>query len=231
MSDTNVQNFLERLRKLKAPFLANDNISTALQLDDEQRSEIRNNVADRVADLLDALLIDYQNDHNTRDTPHRVAKMLVDETFYGRYYQEPDTKAFDNVKGVDQLLAVGPIDVKSTCAHHMQPIIGKAWVGLLPSKDGALSGLSKYNRIVDFYARRPQIQEELTSQIADHLEQVMHPAGLIVLIKARHYCMYCRGVNQDTNTTTCVARRALRTDPSLKSEFFALIGDTDKYMR
>jgi GTP cyclohydrolase I len=211
------------------PHLCNDNISSVV-CSEEALKNIRDVTEQNVARLLEGLLIDYKNDHNTRDTPRRVAKMLVDETFRGRYYPDPSNTEFPNVTGMDQLLVVGPCDVKSTCAHHLQPFIGKAWVGILPSKDGALTGLSKYARIIDHYSRRPQIQEELTSQIAKHLETLLNPRGLLVFIKAKHLCMTCRGVNQNAWTTTSVAHGEMRSTPSLKAEFFSLVGDTDKYL-
>lgn len=209
--------------ELSANMLCNDNISYLFSA--SGRSKLEKNVEHVIEDLLDALCIDWKADHNTKDTPKRVAKMLVHETFRGRYYPPPKITAFPNVKNYDQLYAIGPIDVKSTCAHHLVPFVGKAWVGVLLAPKSKICGLSKFNRIVDHYSRRPQIQEELTAQIADNLKSTLKPAGLIVLIKAKHFCMTCRGVNQNSEFTTSIALDAMRDVPSLKSEFFSLIGD------
>ncbi len=181
------------------------------------------NVEAAVENLLTALEINWREDHNQEHTPMRVAKMLIHETFSGRYYPLPKVTDFPNVTNADQLITVGPLDVKSTCAHHLQPIFGSAWIGVLPKPDGKIIGLSKFNRIVEHFARRPQIQEEMTSQIADYLHQVLNPEGLMVFIKARHFCICNRGVNQDSLTTTIVAKGGLRDNPSLKQEFFESI--------
>jgi GTP cyclohydrolase I len=201
-------------------FLCNENIGS-LSKEDLQRIEV--NAESAIEQLLDALEIGWRYDHNQKETPQRVAKMLVHETFSGRYYPLPKITDFPNASNVDQLITVGPIDVKSTCAHHLQPIRGDAYIGILPKPRGRIIGLSKFNRIVDHFARRPQIQEELTSQIANYLEQVLNPSGLIVFIKANHFCVCARGVNQKSLTTTIIAKGTLRTSPSLKSEFFQSI--------
>lgn len=173
-----------------------------------------------VGTLLDELHIDWRADHNMQETPMRVAKMLVDESFSGRYLPQPRITDFPNASNVDQLITTGPVDVKSTCSHHLQPIYGKAWVGVLPKPKGRIIGLSKFNRVVDYFARRPQIQEEMTAQITNFLQDVLKPAGIIVLIKARHFCVCARGVNQESLMSTTDARGVLRSQFSLKEEFF-----------
>ena len=108
--------------------------------------------AKKLEELFDILRIDHANDHNTRDTPQRVAKMMVHETLRGRYMAPPDITDFENAQGVDNLIVTGPIDLRSTCAHHMMPIYGEAFVGIVPARDGKIIGLSKYDRIVDYFA-------------------------------------------------------------------------------
>jgi GTP cyclohydrolase I len=215
--------------KKKQAQLCNDNIAHLFDFHatlqgDLDKKEMVKDVENAFQEVLVALKINWRGDHNTKDTPRRVAEMLVNETFRGRYDLPPVLTSFPNVKKLDQLMAVGPIDVKSTCAHHFQPVYGKAWIGIKPSKSGRLIGLSKFNRVVDFFARRPQIQEEMTVQIADFLQTNLKPDGLIVLTKARHFCMCARGVNQETDTVQSVAYGELR-DPNskLKDEFFSLI--------
>jgi GTP cyclohydrolase I len=205
------------------PHLCNDNISEYMQKGDLK--EIEENVEHKIEELLEALLLDWRRDHNMKDTPKRVAKMFIHEIFRGRYYSTPKMTAFPNVKKYDQLYAVGPIDVKSTCAHHLLPFTGRAYIGLLLDEKSKICGLSKFNRIVDHFARRPQIQEELTAQIANDLKAILKPKGLIVLIKAKHMCMCVRGVNQNSDFTTSIALDAMRDNSSLKDEFFSLIGN------
>src|SRR5436305_179157 len=134
----------------------------------------------KLGELLDVLRIDYRNDHNTRDTPMRVAKMYVQELLRGRFSAPPPVIEFDNVENYDQLIISGPIAVRSICAHHLMPIYGHAIIGTLPAAAGKIAGLSKYDRIVDHFAARFQIQEELVKQIADFLVGVTSPRGLAV---------------------------------------------------
>jgi len=148
----------------------------------------------KVAELLDVLRIDHRNDHNTRDTPQRVAKMLVQELLRGRYTLPPSITDFENVNGYEHLIVTGPIAVRSTCAHHMMPIYGEAYIGILPLSGGKIIGLSKYDRIVDHFSRRFQIQEELVQQIGEFINTQCAPRGLGVRISAVHMCKTHRGV-------------------------------------
>jgi GTP cyclohydrolase IA len=148
----------------------------------------------KIQELFDILCIDHRNDHNTRDTPRRVAKMLVEEILRGRYASPPRITAFENVTRFDQLIITGPIDVRSTCAHHLLPIHGEAFVGILPSADGKVIGLSKYDRIVDYFCARLQIQEELVNQLTKYIAEITRARGLAVRISAEHMCKTHRGV-------------------------------------
>jgi GTP cyclohydrolase I len=177
--------------------------------------------------LLQSLVIDTANDHNTKDTARRVAKMFVRETFSGRYRPAPDITAFPNASDYDQLYVTGPITIRSTCAHHFQNIVGKAYIGVYPGKN--VIGLSKFNRMADWIASRPQIQEEMTVQIADMVEQETQAAGVAVLVQAEHHCMTSRGVREhESAMTTSVMRGKFREGDtpegrSLKDEFFQII--------
>src|SRR5918997_1919279 len=131
---------------------------------DEQQIMIEA-AARKLEELFDVLQIDHENDHNTRDTPKRVAKMYVQELLRGRYNAPPEITDFDNANGYAGLIVTGPIEVRSTCAHHLMPIYGEAYIGILPSADRKSVGLSKYDRIVEYFASRLQIQEELVKQI------------------------------------------------------------------
>jgi GTP cyclohydrolase I len=148
----------------------------------------------KLEELFDILRIDHANDHNTRETPQRVAKMYVEELLEGRFTAPPKITEFDNALAYDQLIVTGPIEVRSTCAHHMMPIYGAAYIGILPAADGKIIGLSKYDRIVAYFAARLQIQEELVKQIGQYIMDMTAPRGLAVRISAVHMCKTQRGV-------------------------------------
>ena len=183
---------------------------------------IRKNVNDAVINLLDALVIDWENDHNTKETAKRLTKMYVDEIFAGRFTDAPKITTFPNDKNLDELYTVGPITIRSMCSHHFVPILGKVWVGVIPNE--TLIGLSKFNRLVQWIGARPQIQEETVEQIADEIEKVIDPQALGVVMKASHMCMSLRGVkDNDCEMTTSVMRGLFKTDISAKQEFLRFI--------
>ncbi len=125
-------------------------------------------------------------------------------------------------------MIVGPITVRSACSHHLCPIIGKVWVGVMPNKASNLIGLSKYARIVQWIMSRPQIQEEAVVQLADLLQEKVQPDGLAVLMKADHFCMQWRGVKDiDAKMTNSVMRGSFKDDPSLRRDFLSLIREND----
>jgi GTP cyclohydrolase I len=159
-----------------------------------ERSIIVEAAANKLAELLDILHVDHRNDHNTRDTPHRVARMFVDEIMRGRFSGPPVLTEFENVGEFDQLIVMGPIDIRSTCAHHLMPIYGEAFIGVLPATTGKIIGLSKYDRIVDYFCGRLQIQEELVKQIGQFILDKTSPLGVAVRISAVHMCKTHRGV-------------------------------------
>ena len=154
-------------------------------------------------------------------TPFRIAKMYVNEIFAGTYNKEPEITIFSNERNYDQIVVSGPIAVKSMCSHHFMPFYGKAYIGYLPDKH--VIGVSKLSRIVDWYARRPQIQEELSEQIADYLMKNLKPKGIIVFMKAKHQCMTHRGVNDNSEMITSVVKGDFSKNNSLKTEFFNMI--------
>lgn len=185
---------------------------------DELKAEVEANVYS----LLTSLVIDVDNDHNTKGTAHRVAKMYIDEVFKGRYQKRPKITVFPNVKQFDELYSLGPISVKSACSHHFVEIEGHCWVGVFPGKN--VVGISKIARIVDWVCRRPHIQEEMVIILANELEQIMEPQGLGVVIRAKHHCMTWRGVEEErSEMVSSVMRGSLRENNALKSEFFDLI--------
>jgi GTP cyclohydrolase I len=177
--------------------------------------------ARKVEELFDILRIDHQNDHNTRETPQRVAKMYVEELLEGRFTAPPKITEFDNAQAYDQLIVTGPLEVRSMCAHHMMPIYGAAYIGILPAADGKIIGLSKYDRIVAYFASRLQIQEELVKQIGQYIMDMTSPRGLAVRISAVHMCKTQRGVRASHRSrmvnTYCWGEMA--QDAELKREF------------
>ncbi|RZD42919.1 MAG: GTP cyclohydrolase [Methanobacteriota archaeon] len=198
----------------------NDNISNLVT--EKDITKIERKVGKQFQKVLDALLIDTANDHNTQDTAKRVAKMLVREVFAGRYEPKPRVTSFPNANQYDQLYLTGPIKIRSTCAHHFQPIVGNAWIGVFPGKE--VIGLSKFNRLVDWVASRPQIQEEMTVQIADLIEEETKAEGIAVVIKAEHMCLTHRGVKEhESDMTTSIVRGSLREEETQKREFFNLL--------
>jgi GTP cyclohydrolase I len=182
---------------------------------------MREAAAQKIEELFDILLIDHRNDHNTRDTPSRVAKMFVEETMRGRYALPPRITDFDNVERCDQLIVTGPLEVRSTCAHHLMPIFGHAVIGILPSAEGKIIGLSKYDRIVDHFSSRLQIQEELVQQIERFIVETTAPRGLAVRVSAVHMCKSHRGVraSRASRMVNTTYYGALGADPQLKAEF------------
>jgi GTP cyclohydrolase I len=216
ISDT----IIKRIKNAGGKYLCNDNISEFIH--DGELGLLQEEVEEKFSEVLKSLVIDTENDHNTRETAKRVAKMFIKEIFSGRYVESPKITSFPNAQSYDQLYIVGPIDVRSTCAHHLQNIIGNAWVGVFPGKN--VIGLSKFNRIVDHIATRPQIQEEMTVQIADEIERITDAEGIAVVIKAEHMCMTARGVKaHDSDMVTSVMRGALRDQQKLREEFFSLL--------
>jgi GTP cyclohydrolase IA len=200
---------------------ANDNVADILYPGELENLELE--VTMRVRDLLRTLIIDTTHDHNTQRTAERVAKMLIYELYKGRYQPMPHLTTFPNITGLDEMYATGPITIRSSCSHHMVPIFGKCWIGIVP--DHKLMGLSKFNRLVEWISARPQIQEEMTQQIADLIESQLQPKGLAVLIKASHMCMTLRGVREGEEAvmTTSVLRGVIKDKPAARSEFFSLV--------
>ncbi len=211
---------LDYLKKSNINHFANDNISK--YVDERDLPEIEAEVAEAFEGVLKALIINTEDDHNTKDTACRVAKMYVREIFKGRYIDPPKVTAFPNVKQYDQIYMSGPMSINSTCAHHFQPITGNAYVGIFPGEK--VIGLSKFNRMVDWIASRPQIQEEMTEQIADMIEKETEAKGVAVIVKAEHFCMTARGVKEhESDMVTSVVRGIFRDEPAIKAEFFSLL--------
>lgn len=214
------QSIKNRIREGDGTFFANDNISQFLIEGDIER--LQEEVQEKVQALLDSLVIDTANDHNTKDTAKRIAKMYLREVFAGRYETMPTVTEFPNAKHLDEIYTLGPISIRSACSHHMVPITGRAWIGVLPSD--RVIGISKFVRLCNWVMARPQIQEEATVQLADLIEQMIQPKGLAVVIEATHQCMTWRGVKEsETKMTSSIMRGVFRTDANARAEFLKLI--------
>ncbi|MDR0213662.1 MAG: GTP cyclohydrolase I [Comamonas sp.] len=212
----------ERLQAAQKRFHANDNISEFIEPGELEK--LLDEVQEKMQGVLDSMVIDTEHDHNTRATARRVAKMYVNEVFRGRYVTQPAITEFPNAEHLNELMIVGPITVRSACSHHLCPVIGKIWIGVLPNKNTNVIGLSKYARLVDWIMGRPQIQEEAIIQLADLIVDRTRPDGLAVVMEASHFCMSWRGVREmDSKMLNSVMRGAFLTNPELRREFLSLI--------
>ncbi len=214
----------ERLKARGERFHANDNIADFIE--PGELSALLDEVAGKMKGVLDSLVIDTENDHNTQDTARRVAKMYVNEVFKGRYVTQPPVTEFPNVERLNELMIVGPITVRSACSHHLCPIIGRVWIGVMPNEHSNLIGLSKYARLTEWIMSRPQIQEEAVTHVADLLQSKMNPDGLAIVMEADHFCMQWRGVRDlDSKMINSVMRGSFLKDPNLRREFLALVNN------
>jgi GTP cyclohydrolase I len=215
-----------RIEEAGKRFHANDNIAAFLE--PGELDLLQEEVASKIEDVLASLVIDIRNDHNTRDTARRVAKMYVKEVFRGRYVPIPQVTEFPNAEYLNELMIVGPITVRSACSHHLCPIMGRLWVGLLPNEHSNLIGLSKYSRLAEWIMSRPQIQEEAITQLADLLMLKVAPDGLAVVMEADHFCMHWRGVKDNaTKMVNSVMRGSFLKNASLRREFLSLVNLKD----
>ena len=157
------------------------------------------------------------------DTPARVARAYA-EQFSGLFQDPEDVLGTVFDADHDELILVRDIEVYSTCEHHLVPFFGRAHVAYIPNEKGQITGLSKLARLVDVYARRPQVQERMTSQIADALMRVLEPRGALVVIEAEHLCMSMRGVRKPgAKTVTSAVRGSIRDNASTRAEAMSLL--------
>ncbi len=177
-------------------------------------------IARHFSRIMEVLDLDLDDPH-LRDTPERVGHMYL-EIFCGLEEEsEPVLTTFPNAEGYSNMVMVKDIEFYSVCAHHMIPFFGKAHVAYIPHEK--IVGLSKIPRVVDFYARRPQLQERLTEQIIDFLVEKLAPQGAILVMEARHLCMEMRGVEKPGAYTTTSALRGCFADKAVREEFLDLL--------
>ncbi len=211
-----------RVRQARERYHANDNIARFIEPD--ELPLLLDEVTDKMQSVLESLVIDTESDHNTRGTARRVAKMYLNEVFRGRYVPTPAVTEFPNTERLNELMIVGPVTVRSACSHHLCPIIGRVWIGVMPNEHSNLIGLSKYTRLCEWIMSRPQIQEEAVTRLADLLQERMHPDGLAVVMEADHLCMQWRGVkDNESKMINSVMRGSFLKDANLRREFLSLL--------
>ena len=212
----------ERLKANRMRFHSNDNIADAIE--PGELDTLLDEVAGKMRGVLDSLVIDTENDHNTGDTARRVAKMYIQEVFKGRYLPAPAVTEFPNAEHLNELMIVGPIKVRSACSHHFCPVIGEVYIGVMPNEHTNVIGLSKYARLAEWIMGRPQIQEEAVVQLADLIQEKTQPDGLAIVMEASHFCMGWRGVkDMDSKMINSVMRGVFLKDLNLRREFLSLI--------
>ena len=220
------QKIRARLQAAGHRFHANDSI--AEYIEPAELPQLQDEIEAKVLGVLQSLVIDTEGDHNTRGTARRIARMYLSEVFRGRYSAKPHVTEFPNVERLNELMIVGPITIRSACSHHLCPILGKLWIGVLPNEHSNLIGLSKYSRLADWVMSRPQIQEEAVTHLADLLQTTMQPDGLALVMEADHFCMQWRGVKDaDSKMINSVMRGSFLKDANLRGEFLALLKSRD----
>ena len=212
----------ERILAARKRFNANDNIAEFIQ--PGELDHLLDEVSEKMQTVLDSMVIDTNNDHNTQQTARRVAKMYLKEVFKGRYVECPEVTEFPNAEHLNELMIVGPITVRSACSHHLCPVIGQIWIGVMPNEHTNVIGLSKYARLAEWVMGRPQIQEEAVVQLADLIQRKTQPDGLAIVMEASHFCMGWRGVkDMDSKMINSVMRGVFLKNANLRREFLSLI--------
>jgi GTP cyclohydrolase I len=190
------------------------------QVTDDEKSVMKDKIEKAFSDILEAMHYNL-DDQQIKDTPKRIAKMYVQELFKGNFEKAPEFTVFENTKKIDEMVFVGPIDLKSTCSHHFVPFVGKAYVAYIPDKK--VCGISKLARVVEWFMRRPQIQEELTKQISDYLIEKLETQNVAVYLEAKHLCMWIRGVEQTNSWMKTSCLQGSFRESAVRKEFFDMI--------
>ena len=196
-------------------------VATGRPLTEKERQMMIMDAADAFGKFLDALQCDWRNDPNSDNTPKRVAKAYVNDLWAGRYEAPPSITAFPS-DGYDGIVFEGGIPLTSMCSHHHQTIMGKVHVAYIPGKDSKVIGLSKLNRLVEHFARRGAIQEQLTVAIHNAITQIIADNnGVAVMIEATHNCVQCRGVKHGgASMKTSKLTGAFKDDAATRNEYY-----------
>lgn len=218
MATTNLE-----LGKRVHSYLLKQGLETPMNAKHIEAVQDQTNISKDIRSTLSILGLDL-NDDSLAETPDRVAKMYMNEIFYGLDYRNfPKCSVFQNKGKIDEMVCVKKILVRSVCEHHLVPFVGHAHVAYIPNK--FIVGLSKFNRVVDFFCRRPQVQERLTEQIAAALELILDTSNVAVYIEAEHMCVRLRGI-QDPHSSTVTSKLLgnFKKVPELRQEFLHAIG-------
>lgn len=217
------ENTLDLILSQKAQIMGDNHSSSGIEtplrpdafdMNDKEKMEI---IAHHFAAIMDTLGMDLTDD-SLQDTPKRVAKMFVQEIFQGlNPANKPEISAFENSYDYNRMLVEKNITVKTFCEHHFLPITGKAHVGYVSS--GKVIGLSKLNRIVDYYARRPQVQERMTKQILLALQEALDTMDVIIVVDAKHMCVSHRGIQHDDSATLTLEYSGCFENADMRREF------------
>lgn len=190
---------------------------------EEEKKKMINEAAVHYGNFLTSLGFDWQSDLNSKETPKRVAKAWVNDLIKGCVSDKPNITQFPN-NGYDGIIFQGNIKVVSMCSHHNLPFTGVAHVAYIPKENGKVIGLSKLNRIVDFYSRRPQIQEGLTQQIFDELDNLVDNEGVAITVECMHTCCSNRGIGHDSTMKTAKMSGYFKTNIiGTRDEFYKMI--------
>jgi GTP cyclohydrolase I len=190
----------------------------AFEMNDESKILL---IQEKFAEIMNILGLDL-NDDSLKGTPYRVAKMFVKEIFSGLDpANKPDLRTFDNKYNYNKILVEKNINVQSFCEHHFLPIIGKAHIGYIPNAQ--VVGLSKLNRVVDYFCRRPQVQERLTMQILNELQNTLGTKDVIIIIDAKHLCVSSRGIKDIGSSTQTIQYSGKFEEQERRDEFFKLL--------
>ncbi|MCL1127960.1 GTP cyclohydrolase I, partial [Shewanella surugensis] len=219
------QKIINKLKTNKVNFNANSNIHQYVSKED--LDIMKECVEELFSAMFEVMLLDTKNDPNLINTPERIAKVYIDEALSGRFHPAPDMTAFPNESKETQICSVGPMEIKTLCSHHFLPITGHVYIGIVYDK--TVLGLSKFSRIIEWIASRPHIQEQAGILIADFIEEHVKPLALCVYIKAKHHCMFWRGIKSEgTVFTTIIKRGEFLKKESLFSEFMQTV---DKHIQ
>ena len=214
------KDIIKRLKDANHRYFANDNISKFL--DDNTRKQLVDEVTDKFEGVLRSLLIDVDNDPNSKGTAKRLAKMYINELMEGRFHEAPEVTSFpnDGSHGTDRYsgMLVVRAELKSMCSHHHQPVTGTAYIGIIPAT--RVIGLSKYVRIAQHCARRGTLQEELCGDIASAIMQATESENVAVHIAAEHGCCTNRGIMAASSLTQTTVLHGMFFISSIKEEFF-----------
>ena len=195
-------------------------LETPMTSNELSRDQRYSRIKDAFTEIMESLGLDLRDD-SLEETPHRIAKMYVDEIFGGLdYAQFPKITLIENKMNVEEMVCVEDIDLTSTCEHHFVTIDGSAKVAYIPKK--TVIGLSKINRLVRFFSQRPQVQERLTQQVLVAMQTLLGPEDVAVTINAVHYCVKARGVKDgNSSTRTTSLGGVFKTDPASRAEFLS----------